>query len=132
MAGRLASTDRAVKAYLSHGLELGIDTRYLTSHRLKWYLVESVEPPHLFLVPVGKPSHRTIINDALAVGSNNFYGIYLNKDAPWSREGLAQWLRSAEGLIELSELARHYHGGSLKIEPGALRTLRIPDTLEEP
>ncbi|MBO4161717.1 Eco57I restriction-modification methylase domain-containing protein [Micromonospora antibiotica] len=129
----LAETDERVAAYLDRGRELGIDTRHLTSHRpTNWYKVEPVQAPDLFLVPVGKPFHRVIINDAAAVASNNLYGIYLSEDAPWSKEALARWLRSEDGQRPLAELARHYHGGSLKIEPKSLRWLRVPQGLETP
>lgn len=127
----LSETDDRVAAYLARGRELGIDTRHLTSHRpTKWYMVEPVQAPDLFLVPVGKPFHRVIINEAGAVGSNNLYGIYLSKDAPWRQDALAHWLRSEDGQRGLAELARHYHGGSLKIEPKSLRSLRVPEALE--
>jgi len=124
-----AILEGATAKYLVRGRELGVDKRHLTSHRPEWYLVEPVKPPDLFLVPVGKPFHRVIINDARAVGSNNFHGLYLSKDAPWPKERLAYWLMSGEGLRRLADLGRHYHGGSLKIEPGALRTLEIPEKL---
>jgi len=126
----LALTNEAVTAYLARGRELGVDKGYLTSHRPKWYLVEQVQAADLLLVPVGRPFHRVIINDAGAVGSNNLYGIYLNEDAPWPRDRLAQWLRSEHGLRGLADLARHYQGGSLKIEPKSLLTLKVPDRLE--
>lgn len=126
----LAHTDEFVMKYIAHGKSLKIHDRYLTRHRKEWYLVEPVRAPDLFLVPVGKPNHRVIANDVGAVGSNNLYGIYLSDDAPWSPEELAGWLRSADGLESLARLARHYHGGSLKIEPRALRTLKVPGTKE--
>jgi len=125
----LAKTDEKVKAYLARGRELGIHTGYLTSHRPEWYVVEPVAPPDLFLVPVGKPFHRVIVNDAAAVGSNNLYGIYLEEGTPWPRDSLVQWLRSEDGLRGLADLARHYHGGSLKIEPRSLLALNVPATL---
>jgi adenine-specific DNA-methyltransferase len=123
----LAETDEFVVKYLDYGRQLGIDNKYLTRHRPgHWYMVEPVKVPDLFLVPVGKPNHRIITNEAEAVGSNNLYGIYIQDGSPWTVESLAHWLRSDEGQTALTELARHYHGGSLKIEPGLLRTLRIP------
>jgi adenine-specific DNA-methyltransferase len=123
----LAETDEFVVKYLDYGRQLGIDNKYLTRHRPgHWYMVEPVKAPDLFLVPVGKPNHRIITNEAEAVGSNNLYGIYILDGSPWTVESFAHWLRSDEGQTALTELARHYHGGSLKIEPGLLRTLRIP------
>lgn len=122
----LARTDEFVAQYLMYGRQLGVNNGYLTRHRPDWYLVEPVKAPDLFLVPVGKPHHRVITNNAEAVGSNNLYGIYLKENNSWTAALLAQWIRSPEGQSALNQLARHYHGGSLKIEPGILRSLRVP------
>lgn len=125
----LATANPAVAAYLAIGQAKDVHLRHLTSSRPNWYAVEPVEPPDLFLAPVGSDQHRVIVNDIAAVGSNNFYGIYLDADAPWTATALAQWMRSPEGQESLASLARHYQGGSLKIEPRALRSLMVPSRL---
>jgi hypothetical protein len=124
-----AAMNEAVADYLELGRASEIHLRHLPSQRPQWYAVEPVEPPDVFLAPVGKDLHRVIVNDVAAVGSNNFYGIYLNAEAPWTSTALAQWLRSPAGQKSLRGIARHYQGGSLKIEPRALRNLMVPPTL---
>lgn len=121
------ATQAEIATYLSEGTRRKVDQRYLPSHRPHWWAVEEVSAPDLFISPVGKSAFRIIVNTIGAVGSNNFYGIYLdNARAPWSASVLAKWLRSDEGQEELGMLARHYQGGSLKIEPKSLRNLAIP------
>jgi len=115
-----------VQAYLAVGVKRGIHERYLTMQRPPWWAVEPVQPPDLFLVPVGKGTHRVIVNDLEAVGSNNFYGIYLDNNAPWNPGALADWLRSDDGQAALRHRARAYQGGSQKLEPKSLRGLMIP------
>ena len=122
----LVTDDACVQAYLAVGQELELDQRYLTKIRPHWWMVEQVQPPDLFLAPVGKDLHRVIVNDIKAVGSNNLYGIYLNDAPPWTPAALAAWLRSPKGQEALSHLARSYQGGSQKLEPKALRDLLIP------
>lgn len=122
----LADTNPHVAAYLQRGIEKQIHLRHLPRHRPHWYAVEPVEAPDLFLVPVGKDTHRIITNEIRAVGSNNLYGIYLNDDAPWTVDQFATWLRSDTAQRALRQLARHYQGGSLKLEPKSLRGLMVP------
>jgi methylase of polypeptide subunit release factors len=122
----LATSNPAVAAYLALGKQRDLHLRHLIGTRAHWYAVESVDPPDVFLAPVGSDQHRVIVNSVGAVGSNNFYGIYLNEDAPWTATTLAQWMRSQDGQAALASLARHYQGGSLKIEPRALRDLMVP------
>lgn len=122
----LADSDQNVQAYIRHGVERNLNSRHLTRLRDPWYAVESVSSPDLFVAPVGKHVHRVIVNCIRAVGSNNFYGIYLRNSAPWGAEVLAAWLRSEAGQNSLHALARSYQGGSMKLEPKSLRNLLVP------
>jgi hypothetical protein len=125
----LANSRPSLVTYLATGRAAQIHERYLPRQRPEWFIVEPVNAPDLFLAPVGKDSHRVIVNTVGAVGSNNFYGIYLKEVAPWTAAALATWMRSLEGQEALASLARHYQGGSLKIEPRALRGLMVPPAL---
>lgn len=118
--------DDDVRAYERKGRARDLHLRHLTKNRTPWYLVEHVTPPDVLLCPVGKTLHRVISNDASVVGSNNFYGIYMDPVAPWTAAQLAAWLRTPDGQAALRQLARTYQGGSMKIEPRSLRGLLVP------
>jgi len=126
---RLAETDPDVVAYLAFMRSHRAHSSYLARHRPLWHTVESVSAPDLFLAPVGGPSHRVIVNTVGAVGSNNFYGLSVRPDAPWTPGALASWFRAEEGQRLLADIGRQYQGGSRKIEPRALQELQVPATL---
>lgn len=125
----LADDDGPVRSYVNviqrHGAHLSV----LACHRNPWYVVERVADPDLFLVPVSYGTYRVIQNAAPVIGSNNFFGLTVRPGAPWTSATLARWLRSAPGQEALRSVARHYQGGSLKIEPGPLRTLGVPERI---
>jgi hypothetical protein len=78
--------------------------------------------------PLSKLEFRVILNKAEAVPSNNLFGISLKNGG--DPVALASWLRSKEGQKRLRKLSRRYHGGSYKLEPGSLRAVEVPETLE--
>ncbi|WP_157743873.1 Eco57I restriction-modification methylase domain-containing protein [Micromonospora zamorensis] len=122
----------ALKAYLEEGIAAEVPRAHLAIKRRVWHTVEVVQPPDIFIAPVGKGNHRVIVNEVRAVGSNNLYGIYLKENAPWNAEYLANWLMGPTGQASLRALAREYQGGSSKIEPKSLRSLEVPEKLPPP
>jgi adenine-specific DNA-methyltransferase len=112
--------------YLANGIEDGHHEGFLVRQRKTWYSVEQVAPPHIFITPFARTEHRVILNQINAVGSNNLYGIKLKRRSRWTASKLAQWLRGEDAQSLLAEVSRAYQGTSRKIEPGDLRTLRIP------
>lgn len=115
-----------VGAYLDKLKRDGTHLGVLAGRRNPWYVVERVASPDLLFVPVSYGVHRVIENEVHAIGSNNFFGLSVRTGSPWTTRTLADWLRSDEGQGALRGIARHYQGGSLKVEPGALRDLRVP------
>jgi adenine-specific DNA-methyltransferase len=119
-----------VQKYLALGTAEGVHLGHLTSMRKNWWAVEPVLPPHIVLSPVGRTSFRVIVNGVRAVPSNSLYGLYLKPLSHYTAAALAAWLRSDEGQGRLRGVARVYAGGSMKIEPKALRQLRVPSERE--
>ncbi|MGX7669652.1 Eco57I restriction-modification methylase domain-containing protein [Plantactinospora sp. DSM 117369] len=118
--------DPALREFLAEGRRRGAHNSHLARQRKEWHTVEIVHAPDIFLAPVGKTAHRVILNEVGAVGSNNLYGIYLDSLAPWTAAQLTSWLRSEHGQQCLRFIGREYQGGSVKIEPRALRALPVP------
>lgn len=122
----MTEPDEQLNAYLDDLNRAGVQLGVLVARRNPWYVVERVASPDLLFVPVSHGHHRVIVNQGGVIGSNNFYGLTLRSSAPWTAEELAEWLRSDAGQCELRSVARHYQGGALKIEPRALRSVRVP------
>jgi adenine-specific DNA-methyltransferase len=117
-------TDPAVDAWLDAAKNAGVTERYLVKHRDPWYRVEHVDPPDLFVSPMGKRHMRVVTNEASAIPSNALYGVYL-KD-PGAARAIATWLNGEDGQVALLERARTYGADLFKLEPRDLLTIRLP------
>lgn len=116
----------ALAAYVELHRE-GVSGRHLASQRACWYSITELPRPQILLSPLSKVDFKIVLNTVGAVPSNNLFGISL-KDGSDPRP-LAEWLRSADGQVELRRLSHRYPGGSHKLEPGCLRDVRLPSTL---
>jgi hypothetical protein len=105
-----------------------VKDRHLPSKREPWYSITDPFQPQILISPLSKSEFKIVLNRAAAVPSNNLFGISLRSEA--DPEQLAAWLRSAEGQHALRRLARRYHGGSYKLEPGSLGAVEVPKSLE--
>jgi len=113
-------------AYIEHGQQQGLQHRYLTRVRQPWYQVEYVAPAQILVAPVGQHKHSILLNHNEVRHSNSLYGLTMRPSVPCTAADVANWLRSEAGQRALRAIARHYSGGSLKIEPRALRTVPVP------
>ena len=113
----------ALKEYVER-YRKDVSKRHLPSQRTPWYSIDELPRPQLLLSPLSKGTFKVVINTADAVPSNNLFGITLNDQSDPAR--LAAWLRSDKGQQELRRLGRRYPGGSLKLEPRALRAAEVP------
>lgn len=98
--------------------------RFLLSQRTPWYSLTGLIRPHLLISPLAKTRFKVVRNSVGAVPSNNLFGITPNLDA--TAGCLMSWLCSPAGQAELRRVSRRYHGGSHKVEPRGLRSVRIP------
>lgn len=120
-----------VAALLEVGCTEGLPDRYLCRQRELWYRLEQIEPPEVVLSPlVTILGLRALTNKIGAIPSNSLYGLYRQ---PGVEKAVAtrvlDWLVSPAGLRTLRGHGRHLSGGSIKLEPGELRTLPVPAEL---
>ncbi|HKP90628.1 MAG TPA: hypothetical protein VJT75_11735 [Thermoleophilaceae bacterium] len=101
-----------------------VKARFLPSQREPWYVLTNLLRPQLLISPLAKSDFRVVVNEAQAIPSNNLFGITLKSGG--DPASVARWLRSEAGQAELHQVSRRYHGGSHKLEPGSLRTVRVP------
>lgn len=116
LSGRLEEYVESMREEVEH--------RHLPSLRACWYSISPPTPPAILLTPLAKNDFKVVVNRLGAIPSNNLFGIY---PADQGRtEDLAQWLRSKAGQRELRRVSIRYPGGSYKLEPRKLGTIRVP------
>jgi adenine-specific DNA-methyltransferase len=116
----------ALRKYLAK-FEHEVSGRFLPSQRDPWYAITETPRPDLLISPLSKNDFKIVVNIARVVPSNNLFGITMRNGTP--PEALAEWLRSKAGQRELLQASRRYHGGSHKLEPGDLKSVRVPAKL---
>lgn len=122
------SVDPAVRAYIDFGEATGVPEGYLTSHRSQWYLLETQEPAPIIFTYMTRSRPRFLLNTSGAVYLNNLLGIYPNRKLSKRRlMAFLAILNSDRILASVAKLGREYSGGLLKLEPGDLSRLHVPD-----
>jgi hypothetical protein len=118
----------AVAALLVRGRQGGLHDRYLCRQREPWYALREMKMPDAFLSPlITSQGLRIVSNEVGAVPSNSLYGLFLQDCVePEVGARVIAWLRSDAGVSALRGHGRQFAGGSIKLEPGELRTLPIP------
>lgn len=120
-------TNVAVARYITRGERLGLHERYLCAHRDPWYSLESLLPPDLIFAPLITNTVHVVRNTVAALPSNSLYGLYANVGVGDAEiKAVEAWLRGPNGLAALHAHGHRFPGGSLKLEPGDLRSLPIP------
>lgn len=127
---RLAPADASlvsVDRYLAHGKKLGVHFGELCSRRKYWYdFRDDLVIPDVIIGPMTRARFRIVVNQHGAAITNNLYGFRWNsKVSTRERTRVVTWLRSDAGQETLRAAARRQAHGLFKIEPGALRCLRV-------
>jgi predicted RNA methylase len=126
------AADAVIARYLANGEEQRLHERYLCAHREPWYALEPVDPPDLILSPLITHTVHIVRNTVAALPSNSLYGLYANADVPDAHvDAVRDWLAGRDGLRALQAHGHRLPGGSLKLEPGDLRSLPVPLTVLE-
>lgn len=116
--------DDGLGAYLRWGKdECAADKSYLASHRVVWHQPEQRDACGIVLPYMNRDLPRFIRNPSAAVPLNTFHVVEpIAEDAT---EALWEALNRPEVLRRVKRLGRDYGRGLWKIEPGALRELRV-------
>ena len=119
-----------IKEYLDFGIKTGVSEGSLVSARGIWYRMEQREPPPILFAYLGRRNIRFIRNFTSARPLTGFLCVYaLNQVDP---DVLCAALNDERTINELKRVGKSYGGGALKVEPGGLRNLIIPnDVVDE-
>lgn len=115
-------TDPCVRAYIEHGEQLKLHTRYKTSIRKSWYTVPSVYSTEIGMLKRAHHAPRLILNKAGAYTTDTAYRI---KTSVEPQKLVTSFINSLTALTAELE-GRHYGGGVLELVPSEIENLRIP------
>lgn len=125
------SLPSSVLKYLKQGEEMGLPTRSLIKQRKPWYKMEKREVPPILFAYLGRRNTRFILNKAKVLPLTGFLCVYpIYHDVTYVTN-LWEALNHPDTLKNLHLVGKSYGSGALKVEPGNLTKLPIPDHIVE-
>lgn len=119
----------ALVRYLGLGRRLGVDRRYLPSHRPIWFRPESRPPAPILIAVFSRGTFRVTLNRAAALNLTAYHGIYPREESQRAVAALAKYLQSDRGQAALALHRRVYGGGLFKLEPRDVEAIAVPPDL---
>lgn len=118
---------KAINSYLKVGEEMGLPGRSLIQQRKPWYKMEKRAVPPLLFAYLGRRNTRFIKNDAGVLPLTGFLCVYPIYDDKEYIDNLWQALNHPDTLENLKLVGKSYGSGAIKVEPGNLNKLPIPE-----
>ncbi|MGL6282938.1 MAG: hypothetical protein ACRC2J_11075, partial [Microcoleaceae cyanobacterium] len=115
--------------YLSQGEKLGLPERALIRQRKPWYKMEKRQIPPILFTYLGRRHQRFIINEAAVLPLTGFLCIYPHNCDLLFINQLWQALNEPATINNLSLVGKSYGAGAIKVEPGNLQRLVIPENI---
>jgi adenine-specific DNA-methyltransferase len=121
------SFPKSIKDYLIVGEEMGLPTRSLIQQRKPWYKMEQRKVPPILFAYLGRRNTRFIKNEAGVLPLTGFLCVYPIYDDQEYIDNLWQALNHPDTLENLKLVGKSYGSGAIKVEPGNLNKLPIPE-----
>ncbi len=121
------SYPQSITDYLKTGEEMGLPERSLIQQRKPWYKMEQRKVPPLLFAYLGRRNIRFIKNDAAALPLTGFLCVYPIYDDHEYIDNLWKALNHPDTLENLILVGKSYGSGAIKVEPGSLVKLPIPE-----
>ena len=110
---------------------MGLPTRPLIKQRKPWYKMEKRKVPPLLFAYLGRRNTRFIKNEAGVLPLTGFLCVYPIHNDDKSVRNLWQALNHPDTLENLKLVGKSYGSGAIKVEPGNLSELPIPEHIVE-
>lgn len=121
------SYPKSIKDYLKVGEEMGLPSRSLIKQRKPWYKMEQRKVPPLLFAYLGRRNTRFIKNEAGVLPLTGFLCVYPIYDDQEYIDNLWKALNHSDTLENLKLVGKSYGSGAIKVEPGNLNKLPIPE-----
>lgn len=118
---------KTVSNYLEVGEQMGLPNRSLIKQRKPWYKMEQRKVPPLLFAYLGRRNTRFIKNEAGVLPLTGFLCVYPIYDDKEYIDNLWQALNHPDTLENLKLVGKSYGSGAIKVEPGNLNKLPIPE-----
>ncbi len=118
---------KAIANYLKVGEKMGLPSRSLIQQRKPWYKMEKREVPPLLFAYLGRRNTRFIRNEAGVLPLTGFLCVYPIYNDKKFIDNLWQVLNHPDTLENLKLVGKSYGYGAIKVEPGNLSKLPIPE-----
>jgi hypothetical protein len=120
---------KSIEDYLKVGEEMGLPNRSLIKQRKPWYKMEKRKIPPILFAYLGRRNSRFIKNEADVIPLTGFLCVYPNYDDKEYIDNLWQALNHPITLANLKLVGKSYGSGAIKVEPGNLSKLSIPEKI---
>lgn len=120
---------KAIKDYLKVGEEMGLPNRSLIKQRKPWFKMEQRKVPQLLFAYLGRRNTRFIKNEAGVLPLTGFLCVYPIYEDQEYISNLWEALNHPDTLENLKLVGKSYGSGAIKVEPGNLNKLPIPDNI---
>ncbi len=118
---------KAVSDYLKVGVNMGLPDRSLIKQRKPWYKMEKREIPPILFAYLGRRNTRFILNDAAVLPLTGFLCVYPVYTDKTFINNLWEALNHPDTLENLHLVGKSYGSGAIKVEPGNLNKLPVPE-----
>lgn len=118
---------KALERYLKIGEEMGLPNRALIQQRNPWYKMEKRRVPPILFAYLGRRNTRFIKNEASVLPLTGFLCVYPIYDDKEYINNLWLALNHPDTLGNLKLVGKSYGSGAIKVEPGNLNKLPIPE-----
>lgn len=125
------TSPKAIKDYLKIGEEMGLPSRSLIQQRNPWYKMEQRKVPPLLFAYLGRRNTRFIKNEAGVLPLTGFLCVYPIYEDQEYIDNLWKALNHPDTLENLKLVGKSYGSGAIKVEPGNLNKLPIPEHIVE-
>jgi adenine-specific DNA-methyltransferase len=116
-----------IRVYLDEGIRRGVNSRYLPSHRDKWFLPERQTPAPIWVMVFSRRRTRFVWNKAGVSHLTTFHGVYPNLKGRAFFAPLLVYLWSDACQRAMQEHQRQYGNGLKKYEPRDIEKILVPD-----
>ena len=116
-----------MREYIELGEKLEVNTRYLTSHRTPWFIIENRPPAPILVTVFNRNGLRFVRNEANVRNLTCFHSFYVNMLAMHQLELLMAYLLTDVSREILNDNRREYGGGLKKFEPNDLNKANVID-----